>query len=340
MIVMMCRSVLLTVALISLATTAEAQGFADLCRATTAPLLETSGRQLTLDGRPTFIVLVSYFDAMRASSEALQRDFAFLKSKGVRGVRLFPLWIAEGQQAEATLLDGRGRIRNDERWRHFEGILKTAAACGLVVDVTFNREMIVLRGAPMSLSQYQSGIVDVVGRLKASGAHTHVFIDLQNERNRGIPGMDYSVEEIRTLRDALKKADPERLVMCSTLGGIKETIELVTDARLDIAAFHEDQKRAWYRETPGVVEALGKTGKPVYLQEMGRAPDRGVQCEIRTGAPNAFTEAVRTAKKAGAAAWTFHTDAGFRLDREQFQEQVRGCAHEREFLDALPRSLE
>ena len=47
-----------------------------------------------------------------------------------------------GQKPDATLLDSDGRVRSDERWQHFSTVLQKAAQCGLIVDVTFNREML------------------------------------------------------------------------------------------------------------------------------------------------------------------------------------------------------
>ena len=40
-----------------------------------------------------FLVFVSYFDAMHVSSGNLHSDFAYLKGKGVDGVRIFPNWM-------------------------------------------------------------------------------------------------------------------------------------------------------------------------------------------------------------------------------------------------------
>lgn len=46
----------------------------------------------TINGTPTFLVFVSYLDAMDVSSTNLHSDFAYLKSKGVDGVRIMPNW--------------------------------------------------------------------------------------------------------------------------------------------------------------------------------------------------------------------------------------------------------
>jgi hypothetical protein len=303
-------------------------------------VLTAAGARLHLDGRPTFLVLASYFDAMRASPSVVERDFAFLKSRGVGGVRIFPLWIRHGQDPAATLFDERGEIRSPARWAHFVSVLNAAASCGMVVDATFNRDMLTNVVAPVPVERYGAGIAEVARRLKAEGGHPHVFIDLQNERNRGIPGMDFTIEEVRALRDAVKAADPHRLVMCSTVGGVEGTLNLVSAAGLDVTAFHEGQTEGWYEETPATVAALRRGPAPVYLQEMGRAPDRGAICDVLSWKRNAFADALGAAVKAGAAAWTFHTAAGFRLDAEPFQDRLRHCAREMEFLDGLRASLD
>ncbi|MFI5051129.1 MAG: hypothetical protein ACHQEA_14835, partial [Gaiellales bacterium] len=43
--------------------------------APTAPSLGIAGASFTIDGRPRFLLLVSYFDALRASDATLEADF-------------------------------------------------------------------------------------------------------------------------------------------------------------------------------------------------------------------------------------------------------------------------
>ena len=314
---------------------ANAQTFTGSCTRQSPPVLQRSGLNLLTDGQASFLVLVSYFDAMRASEATLDRDFAFLKSKGVHGIRIFPLWVYDTQTPDATLLDADGRIRSDERWRHFDSILRKAGACGFVVDVTFNREQLAKTSA-FTVAEFQAGIVDVVSRLHAAPRSPHVFIDLQNERGHpNAPAMQLTVAEVRRLRDAVKRADPNRLVMVSTQGGESESLALAMEAELDVIAFHELQKTDWHSRTASIVQDLKVGGVPVYLQEMARAPDRGVRCARDTPELNPFVQAMRKAKEAGAAAWTLHTGAAFRLDVEPFQAKILSCQREIDFLNAL-----
>jgi len=60
--------------------------------AATGPSLTIAGTSFAVDGRPRFLLLVSYFDALRASDATLEGDFAFLRRHGLDGVRIFPNW--------------------------------------------------------------------------------------------------------------------------------------------------------------------------------------------------------------------------------------------------------
>jgi hypothetical protein len=99
---------------------------------------------------------------------------------------------------------------------------------------------------------------------------------------------------------------------------------------------HDARAADWHDRTPAVVRTLRALGarrgaKPVYLQEPfawqdERAPDRRER----------FLDAAARAKRAGAAAWTFHTRSAFILrdgrsltaqldpDQRAFIERVRG----------------
>ncbi len=80
------------------------------------------------------------------------------------------------------------------------------------------------------------------------------------------------------------------------------------------------------------VNAPGTTPcKPVYLQE----PERWMPAHPYTGAN--FITAVMQAKNAGAAAWTFHTEASFDLASLSMQQQLAGA--EVDFFNSLPAAL-
>jgi hypothetical protein len=339
---------------------AGADAFTDLCREPSAPVLQVKDRNFLVDGQPKFAVLASYFDAMRAPDVAtLQNDFGFLKSKGIDGIRILPLWVRDNQSTAPTLLDEDGRIRSDERWRFFVTILKTAAKCGFIVDVTFNRDGLAAgsdtrftvdeyfgdaaRSSCGSIRDQPRGITEVVCRLKSIDAR-HVLIDVQNERNHsnrrrdpagGVDGMQLTDAQVQAIRNAVKGIDPGRIVTVShTADDPGPPLAIAAAANLDVIAYHDNGfSGQWPENTPAEVRALEAGGRPVYLQENRRAPD--VPCS-GTG-ENPFINAVKAAKLAGAAAWTFHTSAAYRLDERAvpttFQHRIASCAREAEFLN-------
>jgi len=124
-------------------------------------------------------------------------------------------------------------------------------------------------------------------------------------------------------------------------GAVEESVQAAREAKLDVVAFHDDQRERWFTNTAASVDALEVTGLPIYVQEGARATAegerfRGVRCEIAPpGSENPLRRGLEEARRAGAAAWTFHTDAGFRLDAQKFQDELSRCPREMEFLNGL-----
>jgi hypothetical protein len=343
--------------------TASAQEFAEVCGRTSAPVLEARGPRFFVDGEPKFPVLVSYFDVMRASILDIERDFAFLKSKHIDGIRILPLWVQVGQTADATLLNQYGAIRNADRLNHFLAVLNRAAQCGFIVDVSFSREGPLIPVTDITgvaantrcvnpLASGSTGIAEVTCQLKGS-LYPNVFMDLQNERDSGDPNMFLTPEQVRTIRNVVKVVDPTRLVMTSHTGpgsapadDWQKSLSLADYASLDVIAFHQQQEVNWFARTPAEVRGLRTLARPVYLQEAGRAgEDRGVDCAA-SYTNNPYTEAAKIGKRAGAAAYTFHTAAAFRLDSQPppdttvFQSTLNSCPPEMDFLNQFRTSVD
>ena len=317
-----------------------------------APILGIAGPAFTIDGHPRFLLLVSYFDALRASDAALEADFAFLHRSGLDGVRIFPNWWrceAErqcgGHPGPDTLFEpGTGRVRPD-RLARLRQVLDRAGRHGLIVDVSFARETVRAdRSAPaLSPAAYVEGLASVLHAL--ADGHPHVMIDLQNEIDQNRLFAADAAGDARQLAQLVERTvPPGRIVFASTN---ESEAELVTycgtpgpcpasSRPLDVLAVHDARVAHWHDRTPAVVRTLRALGarrgeKPVYLQEPfawqdERAADRRER----------FLDAAARARRAGAAAWTFHTRSAFilrdgrsltaQLDPEQraFLEQVRG----------------
>ena len=353
------RLIALSVAsVLSICVSVNAQTFEEVCTQQSPPVLTANGSRLFVNGQPRFLVLASYFDAMRPTLNDVKSDFALLKSKGLDGVRIFPLW-ADGGSPPVMLLQSEtpeGSFRYGMLNR-FKAILEAAGQCGFVVDVSINREMdenpglsvvaitgnasdaTCLAGPPGT-----TGIPEIVCAIRGS-AYTHVFMDLQNERDsRDV--MKLTVQEVNTIRGGVKLIDPSRLVMTSHSSDqgagtveAEKSRDLAFSAPLDVVAYHAPQEAGWYSFTLNEVRKMRATARPVYIQE-GARRDRGVECGGSYPDGNPFVKAATAAKLSGAAAWTFHTDAAHHLNLFAFQPRLGQCAVEMSFLNQFRAILD
>ena len=314
-----------------------------------APRLGIQGPAFTVDGRPRFLLLVSYFDALRASDATLAADFAWLRRQGLDGVRIFPNWwrcAAErqcgGHPGDDTLFEpGPGRPRPD-RLARLRQVLDVAARHRLVVDVSFARETVRDGGgAVLSPAAYAEGIA---ATLQALGADApHVMVDLQNELDQNRVFAPTAAEDARQLAVLARRvAAPGRIVFASTseseialaaFCGVPGPCPASARA-FDVLAVHDARQAHWHDRTPAPPRAMRELAarrgdKPVYLQEPQpwqdeRAADRAER----------FLDAAARARRAGAAAWTFHTRSAFILrDGRSLTGQLE--ADQRAVLESL-----
>lgn len=309
-------------------------------------MLGVNGDHFTVNGEPGFLVFVSYFDAMDASPGTLESDLEFLKGRGVDGIRIFADWWAcldcpspfDGD----TVVAPDGSLRT-EPLRRLQHVLGRARSRGLVVDLSFSWATI--SDAPAGPGQATkatvlSGLQNLTKALDAP-EYDHVLFDLQNESDLvgpgtcGSKGCPMSVDELARLRQAVAAIDPGRIVTVSTSDRRREAdaVRRATIIGVDVLAFHDRREAdffSWERMRASI-EVLRQSGKPVYFQE----PQRLQRAKALTAGN--LAEALANAKRAGAAAWCFHTDAGFALDNASFAQQLRDTARtvESEFLNGL-----
>jgi hypothetical protein len=318
--------------------------------------LTRQGARLALNGAPGFLVFVSYFDALRASPGTLRSDFAYLKDKGVDGVRVFPNWwrydgeYARGgtfYYAQDTLMAPDGSLREGPLSRLLD-VLDAAREHGLVVDISFSAESVAhcpadnCRGGPgypdissLDLARLRDGLAALARVLARTGsAHRHVIVDIQNESDKDTNGpidrrpLSDDPGAVRTLVNAIHHVDPQ-LVVTASLGGGAQAPSVIRFTRaggLDALAWHEPRETRWWDATAARVAALRGAGLPVYLQE---PEPRGDAHWTREG----ITANVVSAFNSGAAAWCFHTRAGFHLGARSLQSQL--APDEAAFLDTL-----
>ena len=278
--------------------------------------LRVAGDRFTIDGRPTFLVFVSYFDGVRripdslSSTAVLDADFDYLVSRGAAGVRVFPNW----QFRSETLMDCAGKLR-PLQLRKLTMFVDRAAAKRLVVDVSFTVD--VVRNSQgrqcLSAANYKQALGSVTAALRG---RTNVLFDLQNEHDKNRPPPDRShpngwttpqwTEYLAAIvRPAVKAQDPSRLLTVSWTSDAPATSVFanIQDGAFDVLAYHHrgggwDTKTVSYIATFKELFARRGPERPIYFQEPNRFPFDTVVAHYET--------AVANAKRSGAAAWTFH----------------------------------
>ena len=291
------------------------------------PVLGVSGDRFVVDEVSRFLVFLSYFDGIQRPDAALNADLDYLSKQGVDGIRVLPNWKAQLFGTDGTV--------HPAALEKLVALVAAAAARGMVVDVTFTRETSCPSGVSpadpecaFSVAEYTAAIVKVATALKR---HRNVLFDVQNEFviHLGKEEAASAPHPVAAIRGAIKAVDPDRLVTASSAGGVPPEAFAVTTRALglDVVAYHDGRDSGpnhpapnWVTRTPEVISALRGAApapsdrRPIYLQEPTRflAPheDRGDSDDR----PESYLHAVSLAKRAGAAAWTFHTPAGFTLD--------------------------
>ncbi len=308
--------------------------------------LDIAGSAFTLDGRPAFLLGASYYGALGASKEFIRLDLDDLQRHGFNWIRVWATWSAFSNDVSAVDAEGRARepFLSKLAW-----LVDECDRRGLVVDVTLSRGNGVT-GPPQlaTLAAHQRAAETLV---RALAAHRNWYLDLGNERNIR-DARFVSLEELRQLRDAVKRLDPRRLVTASHAGGelsVEEARRYVEEAQLDFLAPHRPREPGSPAQTEArtreLLAGLAQAGcaAPVHYQEPFR---RGYGAWQPRAAD--FRGDLDGARKGGAAGWCFHNgDTRSAPDgepRRSFDLRARRLfdqldAEERAFLASLSAAV-
>ena len=287
-----------------------------------------SGKTLQIDARPAFLLGVSLFDAL-GPTPPRDQDLDALRNWGVNTVRVWAHWHQPIYQADGALTaQGRARLL---------ALVGRLQARGLILELVLLRPG-QLPGQPFAVFASEAARVHAAGEIASALRESgNVIFDLYNEHDH--PDGPISHAAARMLRDAVKAADPARIVTISSTESHLMTADgRVGDAEarnlreeagqeagsvgVDVVAAHFPRTADWAAATSGRLGALRAAldrigrGVPIYLNEERRANPPAVI------AADVYQRACAAAQEAGAAGWVFHTAAGFEL-------------HKRPFLDAL-----
>jgi len=290
-----------------------------------AVTLGIAGDQFTFDGKPRFLLGVSYFDARHWHVS----DLDAIHRLGYNSLRIWIDWADQG------FFDSTGN------WRAKQTLLDVVAAANardLAVDVT------VLNSDPHTKDSFGVGqrakVVEAV--FSALRDYPNAFYDIMNEHDHA--GAPASHADLKVLIAMARQANPRALITVSSnedhLVGNNETLR--TDNIDGELAAGVAILTPHLRRTPDWDEMTGIRVKLLkdYLQQVGRVMPVYLNEEARRGyrnfSPSAerLLRAAQAARDAGAAGYNFHTGACFNLRTGTLFEQLD--SEEKKVMMALP----
>lgn len=270
-------------------------------------VLGIADTQFTLNGKPTFLLGISYYGGLGASERSIEQDLDDLQRYGFNWLRVWATWGVF--QEDVSAVDTQGGAREP----YFARLQWLVAECdrrGFVVDITLTRGRASAEtgggGRLPDLAAHRRAVETIVRSLSA---HRNWYLDLANERD--VRDDRYvSTSELKQLRALVRELDPQRLVTASC-GGHDLSDEDVRDALLEIGldflsvhrprhAGSPSQTEEKTRECLAMVRAVGRV-VPVHQQEPFR---RGYGAWEPTAED--FLTDVRGACAGGAAGWCLH----------------------------------
>lgn len=276
--------------------------------------LGTSGQQFTINGKPTFLIGISYYGALGAPKDFIRRDLDDMKKYGFNWFRVWATWEAFDNEISAVDREGRPR---EPYLAKLHWLVAECDSRGIIVDVTFSRGNGVVGPSRLqSPEALRRAAKTVVTSLKP---YRNWYLDMGNERN--IRDRRFvSAKELAELRKFIKQLDPRCLVTASFVGDIKkdELKQILLDVRLDFLAPHRPrhsmspaQTAAQTKKYYELMKQLGRT-VPVHYQEPFR---RGFTPKRWEPKIEHFLSDLKGALKGGAAGWCLHN--GDQKDRPQ-----------------------
>jgi hypothetical protein len=266
-------------------------------------VLGIRGTHFTLNNEPTFLLGISYYGGLGAADDFLRRDLDDVRRHGFNWLRVWATCGLFGQ--DISVVDQEGHMR-EPRLEKLKRIVAECDRRGLVVDVTLTRASKTPGWGMPSLEPHKRAVEAIVIALKE---YRNWYLDLANERDvrdeRFVP-----VDELKTLREVVRRLDPARLVTAS-LGGhdvsdgdLRDSLQT---AGLDFVTPHRPrdpespaQTDAKTRECLAMMKKLGRVA-PVHYQE----PLRRGYVNRDPSAADILTD-LRGALAGGAAGWCFH----------------------------------
>lgn len=273
--------------------------------------------KFTVDGQDQFLLGVSYFD----SRNWHESDFQDLEDDGFNLVRIWLDWPLDSDfskpwQEYDSYFDSQGNLIHEQELLDF---VRSADDHGIIVDVT----ILWIGSFGGDLSLREKAVRQTVRALKDE---PNVFYDIMNEHHLSGPSEWFPLDHagVRQLISAGSMEDSDALFTVSGASHYLRDLTLQPQmideelaAGIDILTPHLTRTDDWYDKTDQRVTLLRDylenkgSNIPIYLQEEQRRSFHGAM-----PSKDEFLQAARESARSGAAAWLFHTGAGFNMSAQ------------------------
>lgn len=284
---------------------------------------------------PPIIMGISYFTGLAAPDSRIESDFTALQNNGYQLVRVWGLWDGKGDLGTIIrLFDLNGTV-NQTTLTKLKTLISKAAAHGLTVDLTFDRDHCFQSPVPLdpdckcttyaTFANYQKGVQAVAQGLPTS-TYPNLIIDAANEAEKhdhfatmqcpNNTKNSVNATQAGNLRAAVKAVTPARLATVSVAPD--KLVNYVIPAQLDLADTHCCGSSPPSATTTAVNLAKACcSSKPIYFSETGRCIYSGIgghiDCSDYNAAGNTILGSAQACRTGGCTAWVFHTAASFYL---------------------------
>jgi hypothetical protein len=264
---------------------------------TPAITLEIQDTQFLIDGKPTFLLGASYYGALGAPDDFVERDLRELRERGFNWIRVWATWDAFGSNVSAV--DAQGNAREPYLSR-LKSLCEKADQLGMIVDVTLSRG-----GSLPSQEAHLRAVTILTQELRQ---FRNIYFDVGNERNIR-DARHVTFEEASALRNRIKELDPKRLVTASYGSDVplEELDDCLEDVQVDFITPHRPRDarspNQTMEKTREYLDQMRKLGKvvPVHYQE----PFRRGYGNWQPKAEDFLTD-LKNSILGGAAGWCFH----------------------------------
>jgi hypothetical protein len=287
-----------------------------------------------INGKPTFLLGISYYGALGASEDFIRKDLDDMQKFGFNWFRLWATWGAFDNDVSAV--DQQGNPRESYLTK-LKWLIEECYRRGIIVDVTLSRGNGVT--GPVRLQNPEALRRAAKTIVTALNPYRNWYLDMGNERN--IRDKRFvSTEELAELRKFIKGLDPDRLVTASFVRDIEknELKTILLDARVDFLAPHRPRHAKSAGQTAiqtkkyfEMMKGLGRT-VPVHYQEPFR---RGFTPERWQPDAEDFLADLKGALEAGAAGWCLHN--GDQKDKPQSKPRRSFDMRESRLFDQLDK---